>query len=130
MEKRALLGECRSRRDALKYIGLPFLPFAISPANSAFPDQQPMTANGGTDPYPIPWLDKNGSHNQPAGPNLEPSHIYHFKGRVARCSTFTGMGTDNQGNRIAFGSPTTDYGAVQGEYWAARTAQQGVFTHI
>ena len=48
----------------------------------------PMTANGGTDPYPIPWLDKNGSHNQPAGPKLEPSHIYHFKGRVARSSTF------------------------------------------
>ena len=50
------------------------------------------TSNGGSDPYPIPWLDKNGSHNQPAGPGLEPSHIYHFKGRVARCSTFTGMG--------------------------------------
>jgi len=89
-----------------------------------------MTANGGADPYPIPWLDKNGSHNQPAGPNLEPSHIYHFKGQVARCSTFTGIGTDNQGNRIAFGSPTTDYGVMQGEYWAARTAQQGTFTHI
>src|SRR5271165_6587160 len=53
----------------------------------------PRTANGGTDPYPIPWLDKNGSHNQPAGLNLEPSHIFHFKGRIARCSTFTGMGT-------------------------------------
>jgi hypothetical protein len=89
-----------------------------------------MTANGGTDPYPIPWLDKNGSHNQPAGPNLEPSHIYHFKGRVARCSTFTGMGTDRQGNRIAFGSPTTDYGVMQGEYWAGRAPQQGTFTHI
>src|SRR5271154_2364177 len=58
------------------------------------------TANGGAQPYPIPWLDKNGSHNQPAGPNLEPSHIYHFKGQVARCSTFTGVGTDNKGNRI------------------------------
>jgi hypothetical protein len=23
----------------------------------------------------IPWLDKNGGHNQPVGPNLEPSHI-------------------------------------------------------
>jgi hypothetical protein len=90
----------------------------------------PMTANGGTDPYPIPWLDKNGSHNQPAGANLEPSHIYHFKGRVARCSTFTGMGTDNRGNRIAFGSPTTDYGVMDGEYWAARTAQHGAYTHI
>ena len=81
-------------------------------------------------PLPIPSLDKNGSHNQPAGPNLEPSHIYHFKGRVARCSTFTGTGTDNQGNRIAFGSPTTDYGVMQGEYWAARAPQQGTFTHI
>jgi len=88
------------------------------------------TANGGTDPYPIPWLDKNGSHNQPAGANLEPSHIYDFKGRVARCSTFTGMGTDNQGNRIAFGSPTTDYGVMHGDFWAARTTQHGTFTHI
>jgi len=77
-----------------------------------------MTANGSTEPCPIPWLDKNGNHNQPAGPSLEPSHIYHFKGRVARCSTFTGMGTDNQGNRTASGSPTTDYGVMLGDYWA------------
>jgi len=120
----------QTRRDILKSSALALLPLAIPSANYASHDQQPMTANGGTDPYPIPSLDKNGSHNQPAGPNLEPSHIYHFKGRVARCSTFTGMGTDNQGNRIAFGSPTTDYGVMQGEYWAARTAQQGSFTHI
>ena len=89
-----------------------------------------MTANGGSDPYPIPWLVKNGSHNQPAGPNLEPSHVYHFKGRLARCRTFTGTGTDNKGNRIAFGSPTIDYGVMLGQYWAARTTQQGAFTHI
>ncbi len=119
-----------SHRDMLKSSALALLPLAIPSAKYALHDQQPMTANGGTDPYPIPWLDKNGSHNQPAGPNLEPSHIYHFKGRVARCSTFTGIGTDNQGNRIAFGSPTTDYGVMQGEYWAARTGQQGTFTHI
>ena len=119
-----------SRRDILKSSGLALLPFAISSIDYPLPGQEPRTANGGTDPYPIPWLDKNGSHNQPAGTNLEPSHIYHFKGRVARSSTFTGMGTDNQGNRIAFGSPTTDYGVVQGEYWAARAAQQGAFTHI
>jgi hypothetical protein len=109
---------------------LTLLPLAGRPEISSLRDQEPMMANGGTDPYPIPWLDKNGSHNQPAGPNLEPSHIYHFKGRVARCSTFTGMGTDDQGNRIAFGSPTTDYGVMQGEYWAARAAQRGTFTHI
>lgn len=104
----------------------------LAPVIAESQPQQPqsMTANGGTDPYPIPWLDKNGSHNQPAGPNLEPSHIYHFKGRVARCSTFTGMGTDNHGNRIAFGSPTTDYGVMDGEYWAARTTQRGTYTHI
>src|ERR1700730_6017114 len=30
--------------------------------------EEQMTANAGTDPYPIPRLDKNGSHNQPAGP--------------------------------------------------------------
>ncbi len=119
-----------SRRDILKSSALAILPLAVRSGNSSLFDQQPMTANGGTDPYPIPWLDKNGSHNQPAGPNLEPSHIYHFKGRVARCSTFTGMGTDNQGNRIAFGSPTTDYGVMQGEYWAARAALHGTFTHI
>ncbi|HME46522.1 MAG TPA: hypothetical protein VKF36_25785 [Syntrophorhabdales bacterium] len=94
------------------------------------PQSEPRAYNGGTDPYPIPWLDKNGSHNQPAGPKLEPSHIYHFKGRVARCADFVGMGTDNKGNRIAFGTPTTDYGFMQGEYWAARAPQTGTFTHI
>ena len=121
-----------SRRQLLKsssLVAVALLPLGASPASDESA-QQPIAANGGADPYPIPWLDKNGSHNQPAGPNLEPSHIYHFKGRVARCSTFTGMGTDNQGNRIPFGAPTTDYGVMHGEYWAARAPQQGTFTHI
>jgi hypothetical protein len=118
-----------SRRAILKSSAFALLPF-IPSANYAIRFQEAPTANGGTDPYPIPWLDKNGSHNQPAGPNFEPSHIYHFKGRVARCSTFSGMGTDNHGNRIAFGSPTTDYGAMQGEYWAGRAVQRATFTHI
>ena len=99
-------------------------------ASNESPESKLRTYNGGTDPYPIPWLDKNGSHNQPAGPQSEPSHIYHFKGRVARCADFVGMGTDNKGNRIAFGTPTTDYGFMDGEYFAARTAQTGAFTHI
>lgn len=94
------------------------------------PQSKLLTYNGSTDPYPIPWLDKNGSHNQPAGPQLEPSHIYHFKGRIARCAGFVGMGTDNKGNRIAFGTPTTDYGFMQGEYFAGRAPQTGTFTHI
>ena len=119
-------------RRLIRRTFLKALPFAAATAGhqEAIAQQSAGTANGGAGPYPIPWLDKNGSHNQPAGPNLEPSHIYHFKGVVARSSTFTGMGTDNQGNRIAFGSPTTDYGLMQGEYWAARTAQQGAFSHI
>jgi hypothetical protein len=124
----------RSRREILKAGAFGLLPLAVPSAMHAIAEpsgpQSSRTANGGTDPYPIPWLDKNGSHNQPAGPGLEPSHIYHFKGRVARCSTFTGMGTDNKRNRIPFGSPTTDYGVMQGEYWAARSPQQGSFTHI
>jgi len=121
----------RSRREFLKAGAFTGMALSLGSRISALqlPDG-PTTANGGTDPYPIPWLDKNGSHNQPAGPDLEPSHIYHFKGRVARCSTFTGAGTDNEGNRITFGSPTTDYGVMQGEYWAARAAQQGTFAHI
>ena len=119
-----------NRRDILKSSALALLPIATPISSYALHEQQPITANGGTDPYPIPWLDKNGNHNEPAGSNLEPSHIYHFKGRVARSSTFAGMGTDNEGNRIAFGAPTTDYGVMQGEYWAARTAQHGTFTHI
>jgi len=99
-------------------------------ASNESPEPKLRTYNGGTDPYPIPWLDKNGSHNQPAGPKSEPSHIYHFKGRVGRCADFVGMGTDNKGNRIAFGTPTTDYGFMEGEYFAGRTAQTGAFTHI
>lgn len=101
-----------------------------SAARDKPPPLRPITYNGSTYPYPIPWLDKNGSHNQPAGPRLEPSHIYHFKGRVARCADFAGMGTDNKGNRIAFGTPTTDYGFMEGEYFAGRTPQTGAFTHI
>ena len=130
MDPHSELRPQHSRREMLKSSAFALLPLVVPSATDMLHEQQPMTANGGTDPYPIPWLDKNGSHNQPAGANLEPSHIYHFKGRVARSSTFTGIGTDNQENRIAFGSPTTDYGVVQGEYWAGRTAQQGTFTHI
>ena len=70
-------------------------------------------SNGGSCPCPIPWLDKNGNHNQAAGPNVEPSNIYHFKGKLARCSGFHGMGTDNEENRLAWGAPTTDYSYVK-----------------
>ena len=119
-----------TRRDVLKSSAFALLPLGTALPTLASPEQQPMTANGGTDPYPIPWLDKFGSHNQAAGPNNEPGHIFHFKGRVVRCNNFTGMGTDNKGNRIAFGAPSTDYGVMQGEYWTARTSQQGTFVHI
>ena len=47
-------------------------------------------SNGGPCPYPIPWLDKNGNHNQiPPKPNVELSHIYHFEEswRAATAST-------------------------------------------
>ncbi len=85
--------------------------------------------NGGAAPFPIPWLDKNGSFNQAPGPGQEPSNIFHFKGRIARANGFTGMGTDNRGRRIPFGTVTTDYSFMLGEYWAGRSERQGAFTH-
>ncbi len=88
------------------------------------------TYSGSPDPYPLPWLDKFGDHHQPAGANNDPSDIFHFKGRIVRCADFAGMGTDNKGGRIAFGAPSTDYGIMQGEYFAARTAQTGAFVHM
>ena len=86
-------------------------------------------SNGGAAPCAIPWLDKNGSFNQAPGPGQEPSNIFHFKGRVARSNGFSGMGTDNRGRRIPFGTNTTDFSFMQGEYWAGRQARQGAFTH-
>jgi hypothetical protein len=87
-------------------------------------------SNGSNDPYPIPWLDKNGSHNQSPGPGMEPSSIYHFKGQIGRCNGFTGLGTDNKGNRISFGAPSTDFSFLFGEYFAGRTSHAGAFSHI
>ena len=91
--------------------------------------QNHAPSNGSPCPYPIPWLDKNGNHNQSPMPNVELSSIYHFKGRLARCNGFHGMGTDNKGNRLAWGTPTTDYSYMSGEYWAARREHAGAFAH-
>ena len=103
------------------------------PASSASaPEPQPSraTLDGSIDPFPLPWLDKNGSHNQSPGSQMDPSNIYHFKGRVARANNFTGMGTDNKGNRISFGTPSTDFSFLDGEYFAGRVPRLGTFTHI
>jgi len=64
-----------SRREMLKVGALAAIPFMSPSAVHGFLNQEPIAANGSPEPYPIPWLDKNGSHNQPAGPNLEPSHL-------------------------------------------------------
>ncbi len=85
--------------------------------------------NGGEAPFPIPWLDKNGSFNQAPGPGQEPSNIFHFKGHVARANDFKGMGTDNRGRRIPFGTVTTDFSYMQGTYWAGRAERNGAFAH-
>ena len=105
------------------------LPGSVTATTDA-PQSTLPAMNGSRDPSPIPWPDKNGSHNQSPGPNQEPSSIYHFKGRVGRANDFTGMGTDNKGNRLAFGSPSTDFSFMQGEYFAARAPQRGAFSHI
>ena len=126
-----------SRRRMLR---LGAVSLAAAPMSARLLDAQSQTcaptipvdhspSNGGACPYPIPWLDKNGNHNQPAAPNVELSSIYHFKGRLGRCSGFHGMGTDNKGNRLAWGAPTTDYSYMAGEYWSARQGRQAIFAH-
>lgn len=116
-------------------IGLASLPSGLIGEQSA-PDacsppipQRHEPSNGGSCPYPIPWLDKNGNHNQAPGPDVELSNIYHFKGKLARCNGFHGMGTDNKGSRRPWGTPTTDFSYMAGEYWAGRQAHPAVFTH-
>lgn len=86
--------------------------------------------NGSNCPFPIPWLDKNGSHNQSPAPNMEPSNIFHFKGQMARCNNWSGTGTDNKGNRIPWGSPTTDFSYMKGTYFAGRQEHTATFAHI
>lgn len=128
-------GFCLNRRQficcgaALTAAGL-MSPFDSSLGDTGVPAAFKYLPDGGTDPYPIPWLDKNGSHNQSPGPGMEPSSIYHFKGHVARCNNFTGMGTDNKGNRLAFGTPSTDFSFMSGEYYAGRNPRAGIFSHI
>jgi len=91
------------------------------------PARLPSPRTRSTDPYPIPWLDKNGSHISP--------QVQIWSRRIF--STLKGSwpgavrhwdGTDNQGNRITFGSPTHRLWRDARRYWAARSAQQGVFT--
>lgn len=105
------------------------IPNSLLAASQCAPPIPKGPSNGGSCPYPIPWLDKNGNHNQMPKANVELSHIFHFKGKLARCAGFTGMGTDNKGNRLPFGTPTTDYSYMSGEYWAARQPQHGRFAH-
>jgi hypothetical protein len=134
-----LSSQCWDRRRWLKLgivsAGAASLPEALLHAQSAPQSCAPpipsghAPSNGGPCPYPIPWLDKNGNHNQSPAANVELSNIYHFKGKLARCNGFHGMGTDNKGNRLAWGTGTTDYSYMAGEYWAARQPHQGIFTH-
>ena len=101
---------------------------AAQPCGPSVP-QDHSPSNGGSCPYPIPWLDKNGNHNQSPMADVELSNIFHFRGKLARCNGFHGMGTDNKGNRLAWGTPTTDYSYMAGEYWAARQAHRTIFAH-
>ena len=124
------------RRAFLRTLGLGTAVVAAVPARVAAPRTLgegviPAPVGGNDQPYPIPWLDKNGSHNEPAGPGHEPSSIYHFKGRVARAADFTGGGVDGKGERLLFGTPTTDNAYMQGECWTSqRRARNGTWAHL
>lgn len=100
-------------------------------ANARDATRPPSEIDGTSDPFPIPWLDRNGSHNQVPAPNQEPAHIFHFRGAIARCNDFEGMGTDARGKRLRFGGPTTDIGLMRGSYVATDgTVRNGTFLHL
>ena len=108
----------------------PWLAVPTSAAGSQGSDVLPAPVGGSAEPYPIPWLDKNGSHNQ-AGPRHEPSHVFHFKGRVARAAGFVGSGMDGDGQRLPFGTQTTDNSFMDGECWTSqRRARRGTWAHL
>ncbi len=107
---------CTGRRGFLRMIGLGTVAVGASsvitacasgglaarPSGAAIP----APVGGSDEPYPIPWLDKNGSHNQ--------------AGRIARCADFVGSGVDGSGERLAFGLPTTDNSFMDGECWTSQ----------
>src|SRR5712692_7400434 len=82
----------QSPRDILKSSALALLPLGIPSANYSLHDQQPMTANGSADPIPIPWLDKNGSHNQPGREHFHAGNAERHGGRSA---ALAGAGLDS-----------------------------------
>jgi hypothetical protein len=78
------------------------VPARMLPSNNtgcAPPIPNGVPANGGPCPYPIPWLDKNGNHNQMPKANIELNHFFHFKGKSARCQ----FGCQNIVNRLSTG---------------------------
>jgi intracellular sulfur oxidation DsrE/DsrF family protein len=77
----------RSRRNTLKCLPLASTALIVPRSSGRQSQQTPGTANGGTDPYPIPWLDQNAGHSQPAGPNLEPSHRIQHAHRAPSVAT-------------------------------------------
>jgi hypothetical protein len=125
------------RRDFLRVAGAGVLVGGVAPGLAVAAGRAasrgaviPAPVGGSAEPYPIPWLDKNGSHNQ-AGPGLDPSHVFHFQGRVARAAGFTGSGTDGEGNRLLFGTQTTDNSLMDGECWTSqRRVRAGTWTHL
>lgn len=125
------------RRTFLRMLGVGAASAAVVPACRAEAAAQggggiiAAPVGGSDEPYPIPWLDKNGSHNEPAGAGHEPSSIYHFQGRVARAADFTGVGVDGKGERLLFGTPTTDNAYMDGQCWTSkRRARKGTWAHL
>jgi hypothetical protein len=47
------------------------------------------------------WLGEATAEINQAGPRLEPSHVFHFKGRIARSADFVGSGVDGSGERLS-----------------------------
>ncbi|HSD20672.1 MAG TPA: hypothetical protein VLC54_11575 [Anaeromyxobacter sp.] len=116
---------------ALGVVGAGRLALAAPAAESRGGDVLAAPVGGSAEPSAIPWLDKNGSHNQSPGPGMDPSNIFHFKGRIARANDFEGTGKDGQGNPLAWGAPSTDFSFIEATYWpTSRIERRGIFSHL
>jgi hypothetical protein len=98
-----------SRRDILKSSALAMFPLAVRSGNPSLLDQQPMTANGGTE-RTFAYL----SFQRSSGPV---QHLHRAGHRQPR-------------KPCGFWQPYDRLRRDAGRVWGARAPQQGVFTHI
>ena len=114
-------------------------PFFSAPLFGAEVCQPPIPknhvpSNGGTCPFPIPWLDKNGNHNQMPKPDVELSNIFHFQREARALCRIHWHGDRQQGQSAGFRYPyhrlQLHVGRILGSAPAAARHVRPYMTHV